>query len=109
MDEHLSMALDDFIGQIKNSEVYKVYYEQVKKLNNYPNLQNQVNDYRRENFEIQNTYEGDELYDKTEEFFLKYEKFRENPIVSDFLASELALCRMMQEIDTRIIKGLDFQ
>ena len=35
-------------------------------------------------------------------------KFRENPIVDEFLTAELALCRMVQNINWKLIGALDF-
>ena len=51
---------------------------------------------------------GDELFDKIEDFEREYEKFREDPLVSDFLAAELGLCRMMQQINMTMTEELDF-
>ena len=42
-------------------------------------------------------------------FEKEYEKFRENPIVDDFLKAELAFCRLMQEINMIITEELDFE
>ena len=39
----------------------------------------------------------------------EYKEFRENVIVDDFLKAELALCRMMQEINALIVDGLNFE
>lgn len=109
MNEYLIKITDEYTEKLKGTDIYKNYYEQVKKISNYPELMEQINNFRKENFYIQNAFSNEELFDKTEEFNLKYEKFRENPLVSDFLAAELALCRMMQFIDQHIIEGLDFQ
>lgn len=50
----------------------------------------------------------EELFQRIEEFEREYEKFRENPLVSDFLAAELDFCRMMQEMNNRVTAALDF-
>ena len=42
-------------------------------------------------------------------FEKEYEKFRENPIVDDFLRAELAFCRLIQEINVMITEELDFE
>ncbi|MCR4991245.1 MAG: YlbF family regulator [Lachnospiraceae bacterium] len=98
-----------FLEKIKTTDIYLNYLEQVKKIKNYPDLLQQINEYRDESFMIQNKYEGEELYDKTEELSAKYEKFLEIPVVDDFMNSELALVRTMQDINMYIVEGLDFQ
>lgn len=108
MDEYIEKVTDELVNKLKETDIYLKYHEQVKKINNNPALMEQINAFRKENFYIQTTFSGDELFDKTEEFNQKYERFRENPLVSDFLAAELAFCRMMQFIDKRIVEGLDF-
>lgn len=42
-------------------------------------------------------------------FEREYEKFRDNPIVDDFLRAELALCRMIQEINIFITDEIGFE
>ena len=49
------------------------------------------------------------MLQKSEEFAEKYQIFRENPLVNDFLTAETAFCRMMQEINLKITEGLQFE
>ena len=58
---------------------------------------------------MQNTSQVDELFDMMDVFEKEYEKFRENPLVDDFLQAELAFCRLMQEINMFVTQELDFQ
>ena len=53
--------------------------------------------------------DDEELFHKIEEFEREYEKFRENPIVADFLAAELGFCRMMQSVNIKITEALNFE
>ena len=53
-----------------------------------------------------------EFIDETQpllDFEKEYENFRQQPLVADFLAAELALCRMMQDIFGDITEALDFE
>ena len=72
-------------------------------------MYDKVNEYRRKNFELQNTADSDALFDRMEAFEKEYEKFRENPLVDDFLRAELAFCRMMQDINIRITEAMHFE
>lgn len=49
------------------------------------------------------------MLDRVEAFEQEYEKFRENPLVDDFLRAELAFCRMMQEVYVLLADEVDFE
>lgn len=77
-------------------------------LRRHPDLLAQVNNYRGENYKIQNIEDEDRLLDRMDELNEKYEKLRENPLVDDFLKAEVAFCRMMQEVNRFISEELEF-
>ena len=39
----------------------------------------------------------------------EFKTLRENPLVDNFLASELAFCRMMQNINFDIVEAVEFE
>lgn len=102
-------AVTTFVKAIKESEEYREYDMQLTKLKRQPELCERVNAFREKNFMMQNTEESEALMDAMEELEKEYQDLRENPMVGDFLDAETAFCRMMQDIDMRIIKELDFQ
>ncbi len=101
--------VDAFVDQIKETEIYLEYERQKNRVNEFPDLKRQIDEFRQRNFELQQMTESDELLYKIEEFEKEYERFRENPMVSGFLAAELAFCRMMQDINDRILGAVDFE
>lgn len=109
MENNLENATLKYVKAIKETEVYRKYYEQLERLKGYPEKYQKVNEFREKNFEIQNTTQKDELFDKMDEFEQEYEKFREDPMVDDFLRAELAFCRMMQEVTDYIMEVLEFE
>jgi len=104
----LNVAVEKLIDIIRDTEVYAEYERQKEKVNRIPDLKAQIDTFRIRNFEIQNLSDDADVFQKIEDFEREYESFRENPIVSDFLSAELALCRMMQEINIRLTAALDF-
>lgn len=109
LDKVMEMAAIRFVKSIKETEVYRRYNYQLRRIKEEPELFEKVNEFRKRNFEMQNTSQVDDLFDKMEAFEREYEQFRENPLVDEFLKAELAFCRMMQEIDVVITKELDFE
>lgn len=109
IDDIVIKATERFVGEIMKSNIYKEYNFQKEELKKQPELFQQVKEFRERNFVLQNSAESEELLEKLEEFEVEFEKFRENPLVDDFLRAELAFCRMMQEVNVRITAELDFE
>lgn len=109
MDKDVLEATGRFVEEIKKSNIYKEYNIQKEKLKRHPELFKRVGEYRQKNFALQTDTQADELFDKIDEFEREYEQFRDNPLVDDFLRAELAFCRMMQEINGRMMMELDFE
>ncbi len=104
---NIDNAVEHIIDAILSSEEYRQYDVQRNKVNQYPELKAQIDEYRKLNYELQNR--KDYAFDKIDAFEREYAVFRENPLVSDFLAAELALCRMMQGINLRITEAMHFE
>ena len=102
-------AVDKFVASIKETETYKKFSEQLQLIKQQPQLYEKVNEFRQRNFELQNSEQTDDLFEKIDAFEKEYEKFREEPLVDNFLRTELALCRMMQKVDAMITEKLDFE
>lgn len=109
MNDIVSKYTDEFIEKLKTTDEYISYRDQINMIQRIPNLMNQINDYREENFKLQNRYEGEELYDKIEELQNRYDSLLNDSNATVFLHAESSLVRMMQEINFRIMEGLDFQ
>ena len=90
-----------------NSDVYQEYRRQLAEVKKVPDLKAQIDEYRARNYELQQS--PDYAFDKMEQFQREYKSFRENPLVSDFLAAELAFCRLVQGIESRLVEHIDFE
>ena len=102
----LQEQLDDFIVNLKETEVYREFEEQKRRLCEQPELKQRVDDFRRRNYEIQTRAYQENIFDEVERFQRETEHLREIPIVHDFLAAELALCRMIQKVTTTIVEAV---
>ena len=100
-------ALEELIAAVIASEEYREYDRQKQIMKEQPELKKQIDDFRTRNFELQTS--KDTNFDKIDQFTRENEAFRENPLVSDFLAAELAFCRMMQEIGLYVTDQMKFE
>ncbi|MCM1119390.1 MAG: YlbF family regulator [bacterium] len=106
-EEDLERAVEGMIDAIKDSEVYRRYRETLAAVKQQPDLKREIDEFRRENYLMQSS--GDMAFEHIEKFEQEYSDFRENPLVADFLAAELALCRMTQQINLHVTDMLDFE
>lgn len=106
-DENVNQAVEQMIGAIWNTDAYLEYQRQLARVKEQPELKRQIDDYRTRNYELQTS--KDTNFDKIDQFTRENEAFRENPLVSDFLAAELAFCRMMQEIGLYVTDQMHFE
>ena len=102
-------ALEQLAQGIKDSDIYREYRRQSEKVDNTGDMREKIDEYRVRNFELQNSVQTEDLLDKLDAFEREYEKFREDPLVEEFLDAELAFCRMMQEIDVKLAEAMDFE
>ena len=103
----IDVSLKQLLNAVKDSNEYKEYEIQLERVRQYPELKQQIDEFRKKNFELQNS--PDYKFEKLEEFAKQYAAFREDPLVSDFLAAELAFCRLMQRINLQLTDALNFE
>lgn len=104
----LDNAVEDLITAIRDSNEYQAFLQEKDRMNQFPELKKQIDEYRIRNYELQSMTNEEELFQQMEEFNHKYERFREDPLVSAFLEAEINFCRMMQEMSMKITAALDF-
>ena len=106
-DENVNEAVKQLVEAIRNTDAYLEYQRQLARVKEQPELKRQIDDFRIRNFELQTS--KDTNFDKIDQFTRENEAFRENPLVSDFMAAELAFCRMMQEIGLYVTDQMRFE
>lgn len=106
-DENVNQAVEQMVQAIRNTDAYMEYRRQLGRIKEQPELKKQIDDFRTRNFELQTS--KDTNFDKIDQFTRENEAFRENPLVSDFLAAEWAFCRMMQEIGLYVTDQMKFE
>lgn len=105
--DSLDNAVNALISAVLECEEYLDYRAELDKVLQQPDLKARIDEYRKRNYELQSSMDID--FDKLDRFEKEYENFRSNPLVSDFLEAELAFCKRIQGIETRVTAALDFQ
>lgn len=100
-------ALQQLIDNILASDIYRAYKVQCNRIKEQPELKTQVDEYRARNLALQ-TNEAT-TFEQIDRFEREYAGFRDIPLVADFLAAELAFCRLLQDINLRLTEAMDFE
>ena len=104
---NVEVAADHYIDAIKASEEYLDYIREKDRVKQFPELKQQIDEFRRRNYEIQCSETA--AFETIEQFEKEYADFLKNPLVENFLAAELAFCRLMQELELKVVGSLDFE
>ncbi len=107
-DPRISSSLEKLINSIKDSDIYHSYEEASAAVSQVPGLQERIDEYRRNNFLIQQNHEGGELLQKVEDFELNTAAFRAEPLVDKYLCAERDFVKLKQDIDNRMLAELEF-
>ncbi len=97
----MKKALNQFLNEFQESSAFKDYKYQKERIKKVPGKKERINEFRARRFEFQN-YQGEDLFEKIDEFEKEYQSFKEEPIVREYLAAELEICRLVQEINSAI-------
>jgi cell fate (sporulation/competence/biofilm development) regulator YlbF (YheA/YmcA/DUF963 family) len=104
---HLLAVLDELVDAMKNSEEYKRFKKAEAKVHEFPGMQSKIDAFRKGWYTMQANGAPD-LFVQTDYYEAKHADFRENPYVQEYLAAELAVCRMYQQVNWTIMQNLDF-
>ncbi len=102
----IQQALEEFLEAIKSSEAFKDYQYQKQRVKKYSGLAERINEFRKRRYEFQN-YAGDDLFEKIDDFEREFKDFEEDPVVREYLAAELEICRRIQEVNAAITDLID--
>lgn len=100
-------CLTDLVTAIQDSNEYRRYHDASNKLHEYPELEAAVHNFRRKNYQIQSSHDVD-IFTQTDILYQEITKMRQHPVVEEYLTAELALCRVVQSVNWKLIEGLDF-
>lgn len=105
--DSISRNIQILLTVIKRSEEYLDYKKQEEILRQNPELVARVDQFRADNFRLQNEAERDNLLQVTDQIFQESKELRKIPEVNAYLDAELALCKLIQRIGREVVEGLD--
>lgn len=99
----------ELIEDIKQSEVYAEYKAALYELQKHPELQEKADAFRTEQFQDILKCENLIGFASASDMEQRFEEISTYPEIVRFLEAELALCRLLQRIQNRIVEAIDFR
>ena len=100
--EELNKSVDQLIKALMETEIYRRYTEEEKKLMEDAELKARVDQFRRNNYHLQQQANKESLPLILEQLYNESRELRKNPQVNAYLDAELALCKLMQKIFLKV-------
>lgn len=107
--EKVTNCTADLVAAIRESTAYTQFEGAKFKLKSDPELYARVNQFRRQNYELQNTKDNAELVEKLRKFEKENEELCQNALVEEFLMTELVICRHLQRINKELSAAVDLE
>ncbi len=105
------MEIDVCVEELKKailaSPEYAEYRRLTAEIDKRPEVRRAIDSLRRENFAMQNS-EGDIDPNTLEDYRNRFIEIRQQDYVDQYLLAEVTLCRMIRDINRRLVEGLEF-
>ncbi len=82
---------------MRNTIDYQSYLKLEAELDKDQELKRKVDEFRSRNFALQEA-ENVDLFEAVDRIDKEYRDLRKNPVVAEYLAAELSVCRMIQKV-----------
>ncbi len=99
--------LEALVREVKESAVYQEYQRVRELVHQEPEKEKAVHEFRRRSFELHKRRDVD-LYTEMDRLEKEFAPLRAEPYVNEYLAAELAVCRMVQHINYRLMEEIEF-
>ena len=107
MKDNVEIYTLALIRVIHDSDAYREYKAVRERVAQEPELKHQINQYRKECYQLQNSGDVESLFERTQKFDGQYEEFLKNPLAEEYLRCELAICRMLQQIASKVVESVE--
>ncbi|MCI8282310.1 MAG: YlbF family regulator [Lachnospiraceae bacterium] len=104
----IDACIEKLIDAILTSEAYQQYLSIREKVKQSPGMEQAIHEFRRRNFQMRKDGENLDLYEEIDRLGEEFAKLRSEPLVNEYLAAELAVCRLFQKINRSLLEQVEF-
>ena len=105
----LKTSIEELKKSLLESEAFLRYQKIRAEVHNYPEKENRLHEFRRKNYFLQNSREQLDLFTEEDRLEQEYADVYKDPLLGEYLAAEVAVCRIIQQVNKELIGCLDFE
>ena len=105
----LKTSIEELKQSLLESEAFERYEELPEEVHNYPEKEYRLHECRRKNYFLQNSREQLDLFTEEDRLEQEYADVYKDPLLGEYLAAEVAVCRIIQQVNKELIGCLDFE
>lgn len=105
--EKVRKATEQLIEAMKESDVYIRYQNARVQITACPSLKKEADEFRKKNYDLQNSRK--DIFEEADRLQAEYATLLKNPIVREYLTAENSFCRMIQQVNWKLIEEMDFE
>ena len=105
----LKTSIEELKQSLLESEAFLRYQKVRAEVHNYPEKEYRLHEVRRENDFLQNSKEQLDLFTEEDRLEQEYADVYKDPLLGEYLAAEVAVCRIIQQVNKELIGCLDFE
>lgn len=102
-------SLDDLIVSLENCDDFKKYKVACTQVRMHPEKEQRLQEFRKRNYLLQNSREPVDLFEESDRLEREYADVFRDPMLQEFLNAEVAVCRIVQQVNREMINCLDFE
>lgn len=106
MDTEVRRRLDDLVRAIRSSEEYRMFEEARQLLNAEPEKRRKAYEFRRKNFQFQNSEESVSAQAQVA-MYHEREELHRDMLIDSYLKAELIMCRLLRQVGLGIMESAD--
>ena len=96
------------INKIKSTSIYTEFQSALEELKKYPELKTLADEFRTQNYLAYHSLTEQVSFADFDSLEEKRSELSKYPQIERYLNAELALCRMLQEVQSRLTAGMCF-
>ena len=105
----LKTSIEELKQSLLESEAFVRYQKVRAEVHNYPEKEYRLHEFRRKNYFLQNSREQLDLFTEEDRLEQEYADVYKDPLLAEYLAAEVAVCRIIQQVNKELIGCLDFE
>ena len=105
----LKTSIEELKQSLLESEAFVRYQKVRAEVQKKKKKEYRLHEFRRKNYFLQNSREQLDLFTEEDRLEQEYADVYKDPLLGEYLAAEVAVCRIIQQVNKELIGCLDFE